>query len=101
MSNTIHVDDIGVQFIVQILDDGSVLDLSTATSLSIVLRRPDNSALICPATLYTNGSDGKLQYISVDGDLSEAGIWKIQANVHFFTSFFHTSIDTFKVLSNL
>jgi len=53
-------------------------DISEATSLTILLERPDGKVISHSAILSSNGKDGLFQCIA---NLTMAGVWKIQGRV--------------------
>ena len=104
MSEDLHVGDIGVQVKLTILDDNdtdSVVDLSSATSLDISIRKPDGTLLSVVGSLYTDGTDGIIYYTIVLGDLDQPGVYKIQATISIGVSSYNSNILSFKVLCNL
>lgn len=101
MSNQVHVNDIGTEFRIQILDDETVVDLSGASVLNIIFRKPSGNSIIVDAELYTDGLDGTMYYNAVEGDLDEAGIYKIQGYVEIGAGKFYSSIGSFKVHCNI
>lgn len=101
MSSEIHVGDIGTQLILTIKDDGAVVDIGDATTLQVIIKKPDGIAYPKAGTLLTDGSDGKIQYISLDGDFNAAGNYKIQGKVIMPSGTYYTSISDFKVYCNL
>jgi hypothetical protein len=102
MSIEIQVKDAGVQFIIQVLDlYGSVVNIGAATALQVLFLRPDQSLLAVSANLYSNGVDGKIQYVSVAGDLGQTGRWGIQAAYQIGGNQKYTSIKYFNVDANL
>ena len=101
MASEIHVGDIGTQLIMTVKDDGAVVDISSASSLSVILKKPDGETYTKSGTLYTDGTDGKMYYTSVSGDFNAAGSYKIQGIVTLSGGTFYTSISTFKVFCNL
>jgi len=44
-SGEVHVDDIGTRFLVTVKDDGVVVDISSASSLAINFRKPDDTVV--------------------------------------------------------
>lgn len=97
-----HVGDIGVAFRVTVKNqDDEVVDLSSASSLQINFKQPDGTLLEKTATLYTDGTDGIMQYVSVSGFLNQAGKWQIQGFVEVSGGSWYTDITTFNVSSNL
>lgn len=78
----IHVNDVGTALVVTIPDEtGSPVDVSTGTNLKMYLTKPDGTVLTKTAVLDSDGTDGKIKYVTVAGDLSVKGTWKIQAAV--------------------
>lgn len=101
MSSQIHINDIGTELIVTIKDDGAVVDISGASTMTIVIKKPDGESLTKTASLYTDGTDGKMEYITQSGDIDQAGLYKIQGIVVLDSGTFHTSISSFQVHCNL
>lgn len=101
MADEIHIDDIGTQFIVTIKDDDVAVDLSTATTKQLIFRKPDGTKLTKNASFVTDGTDGKLKYVSVSGDLNEAGYWKLQAYIAIGSNAWKTNTTIFRVHPNL
>lgn len=101
MASEIHEDDIGTKLLATIIDDNQIVDISSASSLTLLIKKPDGSILTRPATLETDGTDGKMYYVTVAGDLDEVGVYKIQGLVVLLNGSFYTSIVTFKVHCNL
>lgn len=99
----IHVGDIGTVFTLTIKDeDGSPVDLSSATIKQILFKSPKTKTLLTKAaTFVTSGSDGKIQYETIDGDLDESGLWKIQGYIESPSWTGHTSKEDFVVYPNL
>jgi hypothetical protein len=97
----IHQNDIGTTFRVTILDGTTIVDLSTATSKQLIFQKPDNTNLIKTASLYTDGTDGIIQYTTVAGDLDIVGVWSIEAFIVFGTNQWHSDVSQFRVFRNL
>ncbi len=101
-----HVNDIGTIFRVTVNDTTStgsatIADISTASTKKFIFKRPDGTTFERTAVFTTDGSDGNIQYISVDGDLNVAGTWSLQAYVATGAGTWSTSVGTFKVHENL
>ena len=101
-----HVNDIGTTFRVTVYDTTStgsltVADISTATTKQIIFRDPNGGTLTKTAVFTTDGTDGQIEYVTIDGDLSIAGTWAIQANVVTSSSNHKTSVGKFRVFENL
>jgi len=101
MSN-IFQDDIGTSFIATIVDeDGGVVNISAATTKEMIFKKSSGTVVTKTASFYTDGTDGKLVYATVDGDLDEVGTWKVQAFVTLTDGSWHSSIQSFAVACNL
>lgn len=101
MASEIHVGDVGTQLIMTVKDDGEIVDISSASSLIVVLKKPDGQSYQKTGTIYTDGTDGKMYYVAVNGDFNAAGNYKIQAIVTLSNGTFYSSISTFKVYCNI
>lgn len=101
MSNEIHTNDIGSKLLITVYDDGQVVDISDAAMLTIYIRKPDNTLLEKVASLETDGTDGKMYYLTEGGDLDTPGNYKIQGRVIITGGTYYTSTGTFKVHCNL
>jgi hypothetical protein len=100
-SEEIHVNDIGNTFTITLKDGTAVVDISTATTKSIIFGKPDGTTLTKTAGFVTDGSDGKINYSSVSGDLNIPGIWSIQAHVVLSSGNWKTDIAHFDVHDNI
>jgi acyl-CoA-binding protein len=101
MASQVHQNDIGTQFVITVLDDGAVVDISTATDLKIYFRKPDSTTLTKTGVLYTDGTDGKMVYTTIAGDLDLVGNYKIQGRVEIDGGTFYTDLGSFKVHCNI
>jgi len=98
----IHVDDVGTLFEVALKECAASVDISAADVLELIFKLPDETLLTKTATFKTDGTDGVIQYVAIDGDLSLSGKWKIQAKVGFPNSTsWKSDIGSFKVYQNL
>lgn len=77
--------DIGIPLVIQFLDQNNIpINLSTATNLYIKIGYPDGTSKNFAAALYTDGTDGKIVYVSAGSsptDLSQVGDHIIQGRV--------------------
>ena len=101
MSSEIHVNDIGTQFIITIKDGGSAVDISSSTDQKVYIKKPNTTTLEKDASFLTDGTDGKIEYIAVAGDLDSPGNYKIQAKIEMGGSVYYSSSATFKVHCNI
>jgi hypothetical protein len=102
-ANEIHVGDIGTTFEITMYDGDAIVNLSGANTLQMFFLKPDGSTTLTKtATLVTDGTDGKLKYVTVANDLDTAGTWKIQARIQFDASNdWKSDISKFKVFPNI
>jgi hypothetical protein len=101
MASELHVNDIGTRFLATIKDDGIVVDVSSASVINMIFKQPDDQVMYKAASLLTDGTDGKIYYDTVAGDLDEAGQYKLQGRVSLPSGTYYTDIYTFQVHCNL
>jgi len=101
MSNEIHVGDTGTSIRITIKDDNEIVDISGASLLQVIFAKPDGTRNEVNGSLYTDGTDGIIEYILADGDIDQPGMYKIQAYVEISGGSYYSSIGSFKVLCNL
>ena len=99
--DNIHVGDVGTIFEVTVVEGDTVVDISNPTVLTIKLRKPSGAVVSHTATLSSDGTDGKLRYISIAGDIDQDGPWALQAYVELLSWQGSTAIGEFDVLENL
>lgn len=56
-------------------------DVSGATAMSVLMKKPDGQVLTRTAILLTDGTDGKIYYDVVAADLNDSGKWYFRAEV--------------------
>lgn len=98
-----QLNDIGTVLRVQIVDeDGTPIDISAATVKEILLLKPDKrTSLLKTATFTTDGTDGMMEYVTVDGDLDKLRVWQIQGRVTTPLGKWSSKKGTFCVLPNI
>lgn len=102
MPSEIHLDDYGTRFIFTIYDeDTAIYDISAADSFALIFVDPNNIKKTKIPSLYTDGTDGKIQYIIASGDLDTIGTWRYQVIVYEDSARYYSDIGTFKVNENL
>jgi len=102
MTADLQANDIGsiIRFTVKEL--GAVLDISAATAKKIFLQKKDKTIITVDALFTTDGTDGKIEYITSGSDfLTPFGKWKGQGYVEMDGGSWHTSIVDIEVGSNL
>jgi len=98
----IHENDVGTVLEATLKDDGVPVDVSTATTQEFVITRPDKSRIQRTTTFVTDGTDGKIQYVTVSTDLTPTGPYRLQAHIVLAAGDeFRTDILGFKVYPNL
>lgn len=97
----IHVGDIGTVFEYTVKDAGVVVDISSATVKEITFKKPDGTKLVVTANFTSDGTDGKIRYAILTGQLNKAGIWDIQGKVVITAGTWYTDISQFQVHLNL
>jgi hypothetical protein len=100
-ANEIHLDDIGTKFLVTVTDGSSAVDISSASTKQIIIQKPSGTKLTVATSFDSDGTDGKMSYITVTDDLDEAGSYKLQGKVVISDGTFYTDIASFKVYRNL
>ena len=103
MACEIHTGDIGTRFLFTIQDCNSTdpVDVSTASSVEIVFQKTDGSTDTKVGSFLTDGTDGKVYYDTLAGDIDQVGYWKVQGKVNFPTGLFYSDIHRFQVFANL
>lgn len=97
----IHLSDIGTVFEVTIKDGSVVVDVSGATTKQIIFQKPDGTKITKAAVFTTDGVNGKIEYVSVSGDLDTVGTWQLQGRVVIAAGDFHTDLSEFEVHENI
>ena len=100
-ANEIHVNDVGTQFLVTVTDGSSAVNISSATTKELIIKKPSGTKLTKATSFTSDGTDGKMQYSIASDDLDEAGSYKLQGKVVISDGTFYTDIHTFKVHRNL
>lgn len=100
MANFFVLGDFGLPITVEVVDKSdNFLDISAATTVNIVLKKPDGSILTKTAAFVTDGTDGKITYVVESGVLSVTGQWTARAQVIITpTVDYKTKQGDFKVL---
>lgn len=98
-----RVGDEGVPFGVIFIDenDDTISNISSATTKSIIFKKPSGSKVTVSGIFESDGSDGKIYYTWQTGDLSESGIWQAQGYIEIYPKKLKSSIITFRVYDNL
>jgi hypothetical protein len=81
MSENIQVGAIGLVITLTITEDDVPCNISTATTRTIWIRKPDGTVVEKAAAFTTTGADGKLTYTTIAGDMDLVGEYRVQAYV--------------------
>ena len=98
----IRIGDIGTVFRLTIVDDvEDVVNVSAATTKTIRFSKPDGVSIDKAASFFTDGTDGIIQYVTVQDDLDVEGKWRLQAHIVTPVGEWRSEIETFWVKANL
>ncbi len=97
----IHLGDVGTIFEVVVQDAGTPLDISANTEILIIFQKPDGTPVSKTAVFSTDGTDGKMRYVSVTDDLDQIGGWKLQGKITLPAWTGKTGTGEFEVAKNL
>ena len=75
----VQKDAIGVEIKLTITENRAALDLSACITLNLIFKKPGGGRVEKPAAFVTDGTNGKLKYVTESGFLDRTGIWRIQA----------------------
>ena len=102
MAGQLRKYDIGSVIRVTVKENGQIFDASGAVVKMMKLRKPSGDVLEVPADFQTDGSNGILQYVTVEDDLGETGPWTGQVFLEFAANAaWHTEPWSFTVGGNL
>lgn len=98
--NEIHKGDIGTIFEFTVKDGSNVVDISSAT-MEIYFRFASGTTITRTGVLVNDGTDGKMKYTTIVGDLSESGDLSIQAKVTIGSGVWKTDVQNVRIFDNL
>lgn len=99
MNELIPLNQTGLAIIARVLrSDGVPENLSTATNLTILLRGPAGLTQTKQASLTSDGTDGRVQYVTQTNDLNSAGVWEYQARYTLAGGVRRSAIGRFRVV---
>jgi hypothetical protein len=86
---------------ITIMNNKTVMDISSATGKKIIIKPPSGEKIIKDSNFTTDGKDGKIYCTTAINDLSFVGVYKIQGYIEMsgFKSFSTTT--EFQVADNL
>lgn len=99
----VHLNDKDQHFEHTIRDEAeAIVDLTSAGTMQILFRKPSGEVLTKVAVkVNAPGTDGKIEYISIAGDMNETGGWKRQGRVTVGGGPFSSDIVDFTVYPNV
>jgi len=88
--------------LVVVKPNGKPHDLTGASPLQVIARAPSGAVSTFTASLAGDGTDGRIIYTTVSGDLDESGTWQYQARVVFADGAdLRSEITTLEISPNL
>lgn len=93
----LHLDDIGTRILITIKEGNAEVDISSATIMEFIFKKKDGTILTVDADFETDGTDGVLEYITVEGDINQVGKWSVQPYIEMPNWQGHTQKIDFKV----
>lgn len=96
--DTIRLEDTGVKIDPVMVDpDGNVINISAASAITFHFQKPDGSVLSVTGALDTDGTDGKVKYVTQAGNIDQVGTWQYQVYVTLADGPLHSEKAKFKV----
>ncbi len=82
MTTTYRVGAVGHSLRYHFVDDadGSDIDISAATVLEVVIKRPDGTKIVKTGTLVSGGKTGRMEAI-INADFDVHGFWRREGHV--------------------
>ncbi len=77
------------------------MDISSASTKTIIIEKPDSTIISASATFLTDGTDGKIYYRTVIGDLNQAGTYNVQSYLEMSDFIGYSTPVSFTVYANL
>lgn len=102
-TETIRLYDQGVALRITVLNEDSNLaeNISSATTKTITFRKPLGTTTVKSGAFSTDGTDGRVQYVTESGFIDEVGLWKMQVYVDMGAGKFHSTQGMFFVEPDL
>ena len=85
----------------EIREGYGILDISSASAISIIIEKPDNTLVTKTGIFVNDGKDGLIYCNTVSGDLDQAGSYNVQARINMPTFIGYSTVTTFTVYPNL
>lgn len=97
----VHIGDEGTLIEITVEENKIALNISTATVKVLKIQRKDKTVFQKDMDFVTDGSDGKLKYITSGSDIDMKGTWKGQVYLEMPGGKWHTSKFDMEVDDNL
>jgi hypothetical protein len=81
MASEFRLNDVGSTLDARVEEDGSAMDLSTATAITFRLHKPSGTILERAGIVVGDGSAGRAKYVFAPQELNEAGEWRFEVYV--------------------
>jgi hypothetical protein len=102
VSAEFHQFDKGTKLRATVVDqDSVVVNLASSTVKQYIIRKPSGTEVTLDLSFVTDGSDGKVEYVTTSSTLDEAGFYKLQGYIEIGSNNWHTDTITFRVHPNL
>lgn len=75
------LNDVGGILRLTVEEDGEPKNISAASVIKYLIKKPDETVSEVTASFDSNGADGKVIYTFVSGDLNQVGLYEIQVKL--------------------
>lgn len=99
--NNIQVGAIGLAIHYEVREGYNVLNVSSASAITVYIERPDHTLVTSSGSFLTDGTDGIIVYNTTGTDISQDGDYKTQLYFEIPTFKGRTTVTTFHVYPNL
>lgn len=73
---SLHQNDNGVTILLTLMENGAVVNISSASFKRIDIRKPSGVVVTRTGSFFTDGTDGKLYCVTQSTDLDEVGAYR-------------------------
>ena len=80
MIPTLRKNDAGTAIRIAVTENAAPVDLTAATSVTMLFKSPWGNYTQQPATIVNDGGTTKIQYITASEDLNTLGTWSVQGH---------------------
>lgn len=102
MKKNIRLGDYGTSFVLTAIGEKNFFtDISDATDLSVIFKKPSGDILTKTAQFLNDGTDGRFVAVTEIGDINEAGRWEFQGKIITPTGSWTSSEEVFYVEKTL